>query len=100
MAVSQINLLADFWAADAIHIPGSTMGEIDAMSRLEVQSDPVTAFPTLTPDTYLSLHSPAVISLFERCDPALTATCPAEHHSILSDVSALIRDIMHSFTTP
>jgi hypothetical protein len=100
MAVSQINLLADVWAADAIHIPGSTMGEIDAMSRLEVQSDPVTAFPTLTPDTYLSLHSPAVISLFERCDPALTATCPAEHHSILSDVSTLIRDIMHSFTTP
>ena len=84
MAVSQINLLADVWAADAIHIPGSTMGEIDAMSRLEVQSDPETAFPTLNPDTYLSLHSPAVISLFERCDPALTAGAPGRSSKLLS----------------
>ena len=52
MAVSQINLLADVWAADAIHIPGSTMGEIDAMSRLETQSDPLTAFPTFEPSAW------------------------------------------------
>ena len=97
MAVSQINLLTDVWAADAIHIPGSTMGEIDAMSRLEAQSNPVTAFPTLTPSTFLSLQSPTVLSLFARCDPALTATNPAEHHTLFSDVSALIHDIIHSF---
>ena len=97
MAVSQLNLLTDVWAADAIHIPGSTMGEIDAMSRLEAQSDPVTAFPTLTPATFLSLQSPSVLSLFAHCDPALTVSHPAEHHTIFSDVSALIRDIIHSF---
>ena len=49
MAVSQLNMLSDVWAADAIHIPGETMGEIDAMSRLEAQADSLTAFPTLTP---------------------------------------------------
>ena len=97
MAVSQINLLTDVWAADAIHIPGSTMGEIDAMSRLEAQSNPVTAFPTLTPSTFLSLQNPAVLSLFARCDPAHTATNPAEHHILFSDVSALIHDIIQSF---
>jgi hypothetical protein len=99
MAVSQINLLADVWAADAIHIPGSTMGEIDAMSRLETQSDPLTAFPTLTPSTFVDLQVPGILSLFRRCDPALTSSHPAEHHTIFTDVSALIRDIIHSFTS-
>ena len=97
MAVSQLNLVSDVWAADAIHIPGETMGEIDAMSRLEAQSDPLTAFPTLTPDTFLSLQSPKVLELFVQCDPALTATAPAEHHVIFSTVSTLIRDIISSF---
>ena len=57
MTVSQINLLTDVWAADAIHIPGCTIGEIDAMSRLETQSDPLTAFPTLTPE--ILIHAPS-----------------------------------------
>ncbi len=47
MAVSQLIILSDVWAADAIHIPGETMGEIDAMSLLEAQADSLTAFPTL-----------------------------------------------------
>ena len=51
MAISQLNMLTDVWAADAIHIPGENMGEIDAMSRLEAQADSLTAFPTLTPLT-------------------------------------------------
>ena len=96
MAVSQINLLTDVWAADAIHIPGSTMGEIDAMSRLETQSDPLTAFPTLTPSTFLDLQAPSILSLFRSCDPALTTS---EHHTIFTDVSVLIRDIILSFTS-
>ena len=74
MAVSQLNLVTDVWAADAVHIPGETMGEIDAMSRLEAQSDPLTAFPTLTSATFLSLQSPQLLDLFVQCDPALTAT--------------------------
>ena len=37
MAVSQINLLTNVWAAEAVHIPGVTMGEVDLMSRLEAQ---------------------------------------------------------------
>ena len=75
-----------------------TMGEIDAMRRLEAQSDPLTAFPTLTSDTFLSLQSPQLLELFVQCDPALTATAPAEHHVIFSIVSTLIRDIISSFT--
>eukprot|EP01036_Dinobryon_divergens_P034929 gene34929-45208_t len=90
MAVSQLNLVTNVWAADAVHIPGETMGEIDAMSRLETQSDPLTAFPTLTPDMFLSLQSPQLLELFVQCDPALAASAPAEHHVIFSTVSTLI----------
>ena len=75
------------------------MGEIDAMSRLETQSDPLTAFPTLTPDMFLSLQSPQLLELFVQCDPALAASAPAEHHVIFSTVSTLIRDIITSFAT-
>jgi hypothetical protein len=99
MAVSQLNLVTDVWAADAIHIPGETMGEIDAMSRLEAQSDPLTAVPTLTSATFLSLQSPQLLDLFVQCNQALTATAPAEHHAIFSTVSALIRNIITSFAT-
>jgi hypothetical protein len=98
MAVSQLNMLTDVWAADAIHIPGETMGEIDAMSRLEAQADSLTAFPTLTPLTYYNLESPSVHTLFSRCDPAHTASCPAEHHRIFLDVASLISDIIISFS--
>ena len=73
------------------------MGEIDAMSHLEAQSDPLTAFPILTPDEFLLLQSPRLLELFVQCDPALTATVPAEHHAIFSTVSSLIRDIITSF---
>ena len=97
MAVSQLNLVTNIWAAEAIHIPGSTMGEIDAMSRLEAQSDHLKAFPTLTPDTFLPLQSPLILDLFGQCDPAITATSPAEHHAVFSAVSALIRNIIASF---
>lgn len=100
MAVSQLNLLSDVWAADAIHIPGSTMGEIDAMSRLEAQTDPLTAFPTLTPQTYFNLESPSVHTLFSRCNPALVTSSPAEHHRIFLDVSSLIHDFIDSFSIP
>ena len=67
MAVSQLNMLTDVWAADTIHIPGKNMGEIDAMSRLEAQADSLTAFPTLTSLTYYNLESPSVRTLFSRC---------------------------------
>ena len=100
MAVSQLNLLSDVWAADAVHIPGTNMGEIDAMSRLEAQSDPLTAFPTLTSATFLPIQSPLVMSLFTHCDPALSAKSPAEHHAIFTDVSVLIREIILSFSSP
>ena len=43
MAVSQLNMLTDVWAADAIHNPGETMGEIDFD---DPQADSLTAFPT------------------------------------------------------
>ena len=99
MAVSQINMLTDIWAADAIHIPGASMGEIDLMSRLEVQSDPLLAFPTLTPSTYIHLDSPSLRVLFEWCDPNLSVPTSAEHHSVLSVVSVLIRDIIVSFSS-
>jgi hypothetical protein len=99
MAVSQINMLTDIWAADAIHIPGTSMGEIDLMSRLEVQSDPLLAFPTLTPSTYIHLDSPSLRVLFEWCDPNLSVPTSAEHHSVLSVVSILIRDIIVSFSS-
>jgi len=99
MAVSQINLLTDVWAAEAVHIPGATMGEIDLMSRLEAQSDPLIAFPTLTPSTYLHLESPSVVALFGRCDPALSGQTSAEHHTAFSAVSVLIHDIISSFST-
>jgi hypothetical protein len=55
-----------------------TMGEIDAMSRLEAQADSLTAFPTLTPLTYYNLESPSVRTLFPR---------------IFLDVASLISDI-------
>lgn len=99
LAVSQINMLTDVWAADATHIPGATMGEIDLMSRLEAQSDPLVAFPTLTPSTYLHLETPSILALFERCDPALSGQTSAEHHYAFSTVSVLIRDIIMSFST-
>jgi len=73
------------------------MGEIDAMSRLEAQSEHLKAFPTLTPDTFLLLQSPLILDLFGQCDPAITATSPAEHHAIFSAVSVLIRNIISSF---
>ena len=98
VAGGQLNLLTDVWAAEAVHISGSTMGEIDAMSRLEAQADPILAFPTLTPATYLPLDSPLVMSLFARCDPAITSSSAAEHHAIFTDVSLLIRDIIVSFS--
>ncbi len=98
LAVSQINMLTDVWAADAIHIPGVTMGEIDLMSRLEAQSDPLLAFPTLTPSAYLHLETPSVLALFKRCDPALSDQSSAEHHNAFSAVSSLIRDIIVSFS--
>ena len=100
MAVSQLNMLTDVWAADAIHIPGENMGEIDAMSRLEAQADSLTAFPTLTPLTYYNLESPSVRTLFSRCDPAHAASTPAEHHRIFLDVASLISDIIISFSIP
>ena len=100
MAVSQLNMLSDVWAADAIHIPGETMGEIDAMSRLEAQADSLTAFPTLTPLTYYNLESPSVRTLFSRCNPAHAASSPAEHHRIFLDVASLISDIIISFSIP
>ncbi len=100
MAVSQLNILSDVWAADAIHIPGQTMGEIDAMSRLEAQADSLTAFPTLTPLTYCNLESPYVRTLFSRCNPAHAASFPAEHHRIFLDVASLISDIIISFSIP
>ena len=100
MAVSQLNMVSNIWAADAIHIPGSTMGEIDAMSRLEAQSDPLTAFPTLTPETHLDLQSPLICTLFDRCNPASSVmNTPAEHHTTFSDVSKLIHDIIASFSS-
>ena len=99
MAVSHINLLTNVWAAEAVHIPGATMGEIDLMSRLEAQSDPLIAFPTLTPSTYLHLESPSIVALFGRCDPALSGQTSAEHHTAFSAVSVLIRDIILSFST-
>ena len=99
MAVSQLNMVSDVWAADAIHIPGSSMGEIDAMSRLEAQSDPLTAFPTLTPQTHLDLQTPLVCTLFERCNPAIITSTPAEHHTTFSDVSTLIHAIITSFSS-
>jgi len=99
MAVSHINLLTNVWAAEAVHIPGATMGEIDLMSRLEAQSDPLIAFPTLTPSTYLHLESPSIVALFGQCDPALSGQTSAEHHTAFSAVSVLIRDIILSFST-
>ena len=100
MAVSQLNMLSDVWAADAIHIPEETMGEIDAMSRLEAQADSLTAFPTLIPLTYCNLESPSVRTLFSRCNPAHAANSPAEHHSIFLDVASLISDIIVFFSIP
>jgi hypothetical protein len=100
MAVSQLNMLSDVWAADAIHIPGETMGEIDAMSRLEAQADSLTAFPTLTPLTYYNLESPSVCTLFSQCNPTHAASSPAEHHRIFLDVASLISDIIISFSIP
>jgi hypothetical protein len=99
MAVSQLNMISDVWAAEAIHIPGDTMGEIDAMSRLEAQTDHLLAFPTLTAVTYLALDSPRIDTLFERCNPAFAANTPAEHHTLFSDVSTLIHDIITSFSS-
>ena len=99
MAVNQIKLLTNVWAAEAVHIPGATMGKIDLMSRLESQFDPLIAFPTLTPSTYLHLESPSIIALFGRCNPALSGQTSAEHHTGFSDVSVLIRDIILSFST-
>ena len=93
-------MLSDVWAADAIHIAGETMGEIDAMSRLEAQADSLTAFPTLTPLTYYNLESPSVRTLFSRCNSALAASSPTEHHRIFLDVASLISDIIVSFSIP
>eukprot|EP01036_Dinobryon_divergens_P035870 gene35870-46562_t len=77
MAVSQLNLVTDVWTADAIHIPGETMGEIDAMSH-----------------TFLSVQCPQLLELFIQCDPALTATAPAEHHPfhLCHRISCLLSD--------
>ena len=97
MAVSQLNMLSDIWAADAIHIPGETMGEIDAMSRLEAQADSLTASSRLT---YYNLESPSVRTLFSRCNPAHAASSPEEHHRIFLDVASLISDIIISFSIP
>ena len=100
MAISQLNMLSNVWAAESIHIiSGSTMGEIDAMSRLEAQSDHLLAFPTLTPATYVDVQSPPVTALFERCNPAMVVATPAEHHTLFSDVSTLIHDIIASFSS-
>ena len=82
MTVSKLNIMSNVWAAEAIHIPGSTMGEIDAMSRLEAQSDHLIAFLTLTPATYMALQSSQINALFKRCDPAIIAKNPAEHHTL------------------
>jgi len=68
------------------------------MSRLEAQSDPRIAFPTLTPSTYFHLESPSILALFERCDPAHSGQTSAEHHSAFSVVSVLIRDILVSLS--
>ena len=86
------------WAAEAVHISGATMGENDLMSHLEAQSDPLIAFPTLTPSTYLHLESPSIIALFGRCDPALSGQTSPEHHTAFSAVSVLFRDIILSFS--
>jgi hypothetical protein len=99
IAVSQINLLTKVWAAEAVHIPGATMGEIDLMSRLEAQSEQLTAFPTLIPSTYLDLESPSIIALFGQCDPALSGKTSTEHHTTFSAVSVLIREIILSFSS-
>ena len=100
MAVSQLNMLSDVWAADAIHIPKETMGEIDAMSLLEAQADSLTAFSTFTPLTYYNLESPSVRTLFSRCNSAHSASTPAKHHRIFLDVASLISDIIVSFSIP
>ena len=64
MAISQLNMLSNVWAAESIHIiSGSTMGEIDAMSRLEGQSDHLLASPTLTPATYVDVQPPPPLRL-------------------------------------
>ena len=97
MAISQLNMLSNVWAAESIHIPGSAMGEIDAMSRLEAQSDHLLAFPTLTPATYVDVQSPPVTALFERCNHGMVVATPAEHHTLFSDVSTLIHNIIASF---
>ena len=100
MAVSQLNLLSDVWAAEAVHIPGSTMGEIDAMSRLEAQSDLLSSCPTLTSDTFVPLESPDIVSLFRCCDPALSPSLPAEHHAVFCDVTSRIRRILSQLSSP
>ena len=74
------------------------MGENDLMSHLEAQSDPLIAFPTLTPSTYLHLESPSIIALFGRCAPALSGQTSPEHHTAFSAVSVLFRDIILSFS--
>ena len=99
MAVSQLNLLTNIWAADAVHIPGETMGEIDAMSRIERQSDPFIACPSLTSDLFIPLEDPAIIELFRLCDPSVTQSSSVEHHSsfcdVLSRINRLITVLSH-----
>eukprot|EP01036_Dinobryon_divergens_P034933 gene34933-45212_t len=96
MAVSQLNLLTNIWAADAVHIPGETMGEIDAMSRIERQGDPFIACPSLTSDLFIPLEDPDIIELFRLCDPSVTQSSPVEHHSNFCTRSFCIGTAVHS----
>ena len=96
MAVSILTMLTDIDIMDAVHIPGVDMGEIDAMSRMEIHPDITKVCPSLTPDLYMAVDNQAVMDLMILCDPANSYIAARDHHSALVDMHIFISHIISS----
>jgi hypothetical protein len=95
-ATSQLHLLYPLFLLDSCHLPGSQMGEIDAMSRRERHSDLASVCPSLSSSLYIPLENDIVLSLFRLCDPASPPLSLLDFQSTYSSVLSLLQSALSS----